>query len=274
MARLAHISDLHFGAADPEALSALGAAINAASVEVIVITGDLTQAGRQREFEEASRYLKSLHAGAALITPGNHDAPVYSLGLRLFDPWRRFRRAFTSETDAAIELADATIVGLNSARRAGLSLDWSHGRLSRKQIRLAVDAFAAARANTVRIVALHHPVLRGPGRAGAAVVSRADEALAAFTRAGADLILSGHAHVASAELHDVHGRAMIVARAGTATSTRLRGQAPSFNLIEINAAHAHISVRLLGDEGYAAAADHRFVRTERGDWTPAGPETA
>jgi hypothetical protein len=56
--------------------------------------------------------------------------------------------------------------------------------------------------------------------------------------AGADVFLTGHLHVTyaghTAERYDVGGRSAIVVEAGTATSTRMRGEANAFNLLHID----------------------------------------
>jgi 3',5'-cyclic AMP phosphodiesterase CpdA len=267
MVRLAHISDLHFGAIDPKAQAALKASIDAAKPNAVIVTGDLTQAGRRREFAEAARFLESLDF-PLLVTPGNHDAPVYNVGLRMADPWRRFRRILGAETDAVLEIAGATIVGLNSARRGGISFDWSRGRLSAEQIGFAATELRSAPHDDLRVVALHHPVLPGPGRAGAYTVARAKAALAMFAEARADLILTGHVHVAEASIHETAGRPMIVARAGTATSTRLRGEAPSYNLIALVDGGLAVAVHRFADNGYEEIAARRFERAS-GCWRDA-----
>ncbi len=258
MLRLAHLSDLHFGAADPDALEALKHAVAKLAPDLAIVTGDVTQSGRRREFADASAYFKSFEA-PLFILPGNHDAPVYSLPLRFIDPWKRFREAFGAQTDAVIRLKGATVVGLNSARRAAPSLDWSLGQISSAQLRLAEEEFGRAPPDATRIVALHHPVIPGPGRAGAAVVGSVESALEAFARDKVDLILTGHVHIADADAHERYGRSMIVARAGTASSTRVRGEAPSFNLIELSEARADIDTLSLGADGYQSTARRRFV---------------
>jgi hypothetical protein len=69
----------------------------------------------------------------------------------------------------------------------------------------------------VRIVVTHHP----------------------FDVAGADLMLSGHLHVAHAGAVATGvrhaGSTAVLVQAGTATSSRLRGEANSFNVIRVQA---------------------------------------
>lgn len=248
MTALAHISDIHFGAVDARAAASLAEHLNTDGVDGIIVTGDITQSGRKREFREAAAYLGSFDA-PALVVPGNHDAPVYNLGRRFLDPWGRFRDHIHPDLTPSLEVADICIVGLNSARRASLKLDWSLGRLSRRQLAEATEKLLNSNA-ALKLVAFHHPVLPSPGRAGMALINQPARAIRAFVAAGADALLTGHAHTARAELHDAGERPIIVASAGTATSTRTRGEAPSYNLLSWNGSELTVAIHRFGANGY------------------------
>ena len=81
---------------------------------------------------------------------------------------------------------------------------------------------------------------------------------------GADVFLSGHLHVShtgrTAKRYQIQGHSALVVHAGTATSTRGRGEANSFNVLTIERNQIAI-------ERYAFAAEERFSRAEDG-WTP------
>jgi 3',5'-cyclic AMP phosphodiesterase CpdA len=260
--RLAHISDLHFGAADGRALRALCEALNAARPDAVVATGDITQAGRRREFEQAAQFFRRLPRPLMAI-PGNHDAPVFNPLWRFADTWGRFRRILKSPPGAVLDLKGARLIGLNSARAAGPSLDWSRGRLSTAQIVDAARAALEAPPEALKVVALHHPMALAEGRAGQAVVARAEEALRAFGTAGVDLILTGHVHLSRADVLD-GARTMVAATAGTAASTRQRGEAPSFNLIDGDGGVMSISMCGFDSGGYAEFRRAHFRRGPHG----------
>jgi 3',5'-cyclic AMP phosphodiesterase CpdA len=63
-------------------------------------------------------------------------------------------------------------------------------------------------------------------------------AMALFAQCGVDLLLAGHFHVGqtgnTAARYAIPGHTALVVQAGTATSTRGRGQANSFNVIKID----------------------------------------
>ena len=257
-ALIAHISDIHFGAVDARAAQHLAEQVNILSPHGVIVTGDLTQAGRNREFADAAAYLKSFTA-PVLVVPGNHDVPVYNLGRRFADPWSRYRKHIHDDLAPAHEFGAAYVLGLNSARRAGLSLDWSRGRLSSSQIAFAENALIQSDRD-FKIIALHHPVTPAPGKAGAAVINRADRALNAFAKAGADLVLTGHAHVAQADVKPTTNRSIVVAAAGTASSTRLRGEAPSYNLVRFGEGALSVETHRYGKGGFEHERRYEFVR--------------
>lgn len=267
MVCIAHISDIHFGAVDMGAAERLAAELNEKQPDAIILTGDLTQSGRKREFRAAANYLDKL-TPPLLVVPGNHDAPVYNLGQRLTDPWKRFREFIHHDLRPVLRVKDVMVAGLNSARRANASLDWSLGRLSSDQIDHAAKTLRRADDAGLRLVAFHHPAVPGPGRAGQAVINRPARALSAFAAAGADVILTGHAHIANAEVIPAGGRQMLVAAAGTAASTRTRGEGASYNLLRWREPTLSVEVFRYQSNSFSAANGQSFVRRD-GDWRAA-----
>jgi 3',5'-cyclic AMP phosphodiesterase CpdA len=185
------VSDLHVGrreAADPiAALQELAALLRP---EVVVATGDLAHRGRRAELESAVAILRSLGAGV-LAVPGNHDLPYTPR--RFVHPLAEWERTvgpreptYTSESLA--------VFGLDSAR------PWRQqgGALTAAQLdRLATRA-AAAPADALRVVALHHQLAAAPWRARRKrPLARRDAVLRAFATSGVELVLGGHVHQAS-----------------------------------------------------------------------------
>ncbi|MGF1543487.1 MAG: metallophosphoesterase family protein [Parvularculaceae bacterium] len=230
MPTVAHISDLHFGRVDPVALAALSAALRRLTPDLTIVTGDLTQAGRRAEFLDASTFLKSVDGGV-LAVPGNHDTPVFNVGARFLDPWGRFRRLIGRENMSVAELDGLTVIGLNSARRAAPRLNWAFGTLSRRDIASAANVARDAAPHTAVVVAMHHPVVLGPGVAGSETVGRAELALRTFREAGVSAVFTGHVHVSKAAPIDAVGGRMLSFGAGSAISGRQRGEPPSFFFI-------------------------------------------
>jgi hypothetical protein len=100
--------------------------------------------------------------------------------------------------------------------------------------------------------------------------------MAAFILGNVDMILSGHLHTTgvgeTTKRYRLPGRAVLLIRAGTATSTRQRGEVNAFNVIRI----ARLDVRIEGmvwrptKEQFVAASTEQFRRTEVG-WSRLGP---
>ena len=60
MARLVHLSDLHFGAHDEEIVEAVEAKVDELKPDLVVISGDFTQRARTEQFREACHFLEQL----------------------------------------------------------------------------------------------------------------------------------------------------------------------------------------------------------------------
>jgi 3',5'-cyclic AMP phosphodiesterase CpdA len=71
--RLAHLSDIHFGGENVEAVAAATAYVNAGDFDLVIVSGDLTRYAEQVEFKAAADWLATIDA-PKLVTPGNHDA--------------------------------------------------------------------------------------------------------------------------------------------------------------------------------------------------------
>jgi len=266
---IVHLSDLHFGRVDDAIPPALVHAVAELAPDLVVVSGDLTQRAHVKEFKAAADFLRALGA-PLLVVPGNHDVPFYNLVRRWLSPLDRFRRYITSDLAPFHEDSEIAVLGVNTAR----ALTFKDGRINRGQIAAAMQRFAHCGKDVTRIVVTHHafdtpdPI---PGiSATHKVVGRATMAMAGLMRAGVDMILSGHLHASgvgeTTKRYPAPGRAILLIRAGTATSTRRRGELNAFNVVRI--AGGEITVVCMAwrpDEGrFATASAERFNRTEVG----------
>lgn len=60
MPRLIHLSDLHFGAHEPEVVAAVEQAIAEDKPDLVIVSGDFTQRARTEQFREACEFLTRL----------------------------------------------------------------------------------------------------------------------------------------------------------------------------------------------------------------------
>ena len=96
MTLVIHISDPHFGQADPVVAEALLAELNALEPDLIAISGDLTQRARRSQFEAARAWLDRLFA-PYLVVPGNHDIPMFDVIRRFAAPRERYMQYISSD---------------------------------------------------------------------------------------------------------------------------------------------------------------------------------
>ena len=78
MLTIVHGSDLHFGRHfRPGVAEAFLVAVHDAEPDLIVISGDLTQRAKVREYRAARTFLAEFPDVPLVVTPGNHDVPLY-----------------------------------------------------------------------------------------------------------------------------------------------------------------------------------------------------
>jgi 3',5'-cyclic AMP phosphodiesterase CpdA len=275
MARLIHLSDLHFGAHDPPLVEAVEQRAHDIKPDLVVISGDFTQRARTEQFQEACEFLERLRDAGheVLAVPGNHDVPLYDVLRRFLSPLTRYTR-FVDDTLCPLhEIPGATVLGINTAR----SLTFSDGRISHEQMDFIRDTFERADPKSMRILVTHHPLFALPvGENVARAVGRSELALDAIGDAGVDMLLAGHNHQASIHsARDLVTRAggALVIQAGTATSVRLREQPQSFNRIDIDGDSATVTIESWDGSQFAPQDAQRFVREGGDHWRITGADS-
>jgi 3',5'-cyclic AMP phosphodiesterase CpdA len=268
MARIVHLSDLHFGAHDERLVEAVDAQVDQLKPDLVVISGDFTQRARTEQFRQACDFLERLRERGheTLGVPGNHDVPLYDVLRRFLSPLARYRRFIDETLCPFIELPGVTVLGINTAR----SLTFKDGRISKDQVQFIRDTFARTPSEAMRILVTHHPLFAlRIGEQVERAIGRQELALDAIEESGVDIVLAGHAHHASSQdAGDLVARAggVLVVQAGTATSTRVREQEQSFNTIDIAERLATITVHAWSGIDFKPN-DARAYEWHNGRWT-------
>lgn len=262
---IVHLSDLHFGGrADLAQIEAIERLLPELRPAVVIISGDLSQRARHGEFQRALRFVQGCRELApTLVVPGNHDVSWWAspLGLRGDGPkYAKYRRYFGQALGPVLELDDMVIVGTVSANGLAFgSLTWNprdltvKGHLPVAETARAGAVFAAADPAKLRVLVLHHNVLRGQISNRWGLAHPLDAQLRVL-QSGADLVLCGHDHQESVGQIDA---GTVVAAASTPTPMT-RGKRPSvFNVIEYDAGQVGVRYqRWHPNGGFYQPADH------------------
>lgn len=281
MAKVLHISDLHFGRpAAAERLESLRVIVSSLAPDAVAVSGDLTQRCTRGEFIQAREYLDSLRKIAPyVVVPGNHDirwlsAVARNLGFagmvrdKVHEfKYSRYKRYISEDLSPSLEVPGAVIAGLNTAHgisRGSLTRRFKDlgviGHIRQRDIESVRNAFEKAAPDAARIVMIHHNPIEGAasGRHG---LANSDSALRAFAALGAELVLCGHDHQEA--LHNVEkfSSSLVVSTAGT-ISNRLRpGRASTFNLVETGGSNLKITTYSWRDhDGFVPSGEHIFPR--------------
>ncbi len=271
MVRIAHLSDLHFGTEDPQVAAALASDVAEFSPQLVVVSGDVTQRARPREFRAARAWLDALPF-PRLVVPGNHDLPLWHVFDRIVRPLARFQCAIGGDMPQHRD-ASLAVMGISTARAGTMK----SGRISGAQIQALTRFFADAAPAALRVVVAHHQFIAPAASRHHAPLGRMELAVHALRDARVDLLLAGHLHHAFSDDLAAHwpacGRSIVVAQAGTAMSRRRGSQANAWNAVTLVDDELEIAVRAFRDGGFAAAAATRWQR-DAGGWIRVGEPLA
>lgn len=242
MARLFHVSDVHFGAEDSAAIDWFSRVVAAEQPDAIILTGDLTMRARPREFAAAAKWLEGL-ARPVTVEVGNHDLPYFNLWARFVTPYRRYR-ALEHMIERPLDLKGISVVPLKTTARFQWRLNWSKGHVSTRALQESLALVEAAPADDLKFVACHHPLIEAATRMSSSTRG-GGPALAALAAAGADAVLTGHVHDPFDLVYEVGGRTVRMIGAGT-LSERIRAHPPSFNEIRVEGKAFRTVARVMG----------------------------
>jgi 3',5'-cyclic AMP phosphodiesterase CpdA len=233
MTVIAHISDPHFGTVDLPVREALLRALRAGDVDLVVLTGDITQRARSRQFREAREFMDALAPIPWIAIPGNHDIPLFDVFTRAFAPYRLFNRYISPDLEPAYEDDVVAVMCVNATRRTR----HKNGVLPKRAVKQAARRIGAA-SKTFRIVATHQPLAVTLDTELHNVAKGAEHALESWIDAGADVFIGGHIHLPYCMTVQTKrsARSAIVLQSGTSLSLRVRHGVPnSYNRLVLKA---------------------------------------
>ena len=237
---LLHLSDLHFGTERPECIRAIQKFCIEQQPEMVVVSGDLTQRAKFREFLACKQFLESLKI-PYFVVPGNHDIPLYHLWNRAFRPFGLYQLFFGSLENTLVT-QHFYLIGMNSIRRRY----HTRGSISLEQIQKVDQQLMQAPANKLKIIVSHQPFYTAkenhhlkdcPALGQFAIQEWGKHQLYA--------LLHGHLHLVA--VYDLNqefelnlSQAVYEVHAGTAISSRLHKNIPnSFNVISSDGSFKH-----------------------------------
>jgi 3',5'-cyclic AMP phosphodiesterase CpdA len=260
--RVLHLSDLHYGAGDDEAIErGTPALVERFDPELVIASGDLSHRGRPEQLERASTFLRGLDRPVVAI-PGNHDIP-YTFPARFTRSFRAFERQWQT-TEPTYSSPSLHVIGLNSVR------PWRHqsGGIRTAQLASAEERLRHAPAGAFQIVVLHHHMIGAPWRSRKKPVARRNHVLGSLVAAGADLIVAGHIHQAAvSERHEFEisrggerGVVVSVAPGLGQPRPKRQGEARGVHVYEIEADCLRIQTYIWRDTDWALTAERQFPR--------------
>jgi 3',5'-cyclic AMP phosphodiesterase CpdA len=272
MITIVHGSDLHFGAPHESASAeAFLASIRDIAPDLVVLSGDFTQRAKAREFREARAFLDRIEGVPVVVTPGNHDVPLYRVFERLFGPYRNYRTYICPDLNTVTRIPGLTVVALNSAAPRRRIVN---GHISDAQLDFARTAFQEAPSEDLRALVSHHHLAPAPDYEGDKPLPGGRRILEALEEMRVELVMGGHLHRAFiGNSLDVHpgadrDRGIVIVQCGTTSSRRGRARErtkTSFNVIRVLDDRLEVVQKMDFREadGFAPFSMHAFPRLPR-----------
>lgn len=226
MRRLIHLSDLHFGRAQPQLTQRLQEEISHLRPDLVVISGDLTHKATRSQFHQAQLFLTRLPF-RKLIVPGHHDIPLWHR--LLWSPLSRYQEYITQNLSPSYEDEEISVQGVTAADGRMIG-----GRIENQVLSQIIAHWQSLPPHIFRILVSHNPFenLMMQKRKTWSVGNSALQPSLDLPLY-ADLILSGHSlrkdSLPTEQVFLTPERSIVAIQSGTRRSDRLLDEANSYN---------------------------------------------
>jgi len=250
MMRIIHISDLHFGMHRANLIEYFLTDLTEINPDVIVISGDLTQRALTEQYRLLQSFLKRLPV-QALIVPGNHDIPFYSPLIRLFNPFKQYKKYVSSELTSAFANEKLNILGVNSVTPYKIK----DGKLSEETIQRIKTHFKAIDGR-LNILFFHHNLNYFSGMHHP--LNNAPEFIDYLKESPIHIVCTGHLHYANVTVitKKTLPHLCAILHAGTLLCQRSKDGFNSYYVIEVDGLQCKIDLRVFNNNSFISQKIH------------------
>ncbi len=227
---IVQLSDIHVGSQfQANVFDRVINEVNKINPDVIIITGDLTNEGLEKEYKECKRLVSKLKAKKIITISGNHD--YRNTG------YLHFKKYFPFESVNKLS-KDVVLVTIGTARP-----DRNEGEVGYRQ-NLWLERTMTKLKDKVKILAMHHHLVSIPDTgADRLTIIDAGDVLRTIAATNVDLVICGHKH----RPWIWNFGKPLIAYAGTASSERARGLFEnSYNIITITGKKIRVDLKIVG----------------------------
>ncbi len=152
MKSIVHISNLHFGKTTPAVVQSLANTIKQLKPDLLVVSGDLTQRARIKEFKQAHNFLQTFHCNK-IVVPGNHDIPMYNVFDRFLRPLKMYKTWIDKDLNPFYCDSEISVLGVNTAH----SWTVAGGKIEKAGVDKINTHWLGKNFSGTKILVTHHP---------------------------------------------------------------------------------------------------------------------